>query len=283
MSNFKAFMFLPIFEALGMNAKLRDDDKVIAMDNSVEGFRDADGVEAICFIAGVPYENLAIITAVSLFNGENLSETLKKELIKLTNRTNIGSYAISNADNIDWSAQIYLTTNDENNIMNIIGTIKNFRSQLMNFIGAKEEQISDEELEESRTTLEENYQLESEVDCHELELSESSQSNCEKRNNETIEIELSDKLHPETRKEVEKRFKEVNGYIQKIQLDLPKGYFLRIQHGNNEVNVETGFNKGPYICIVDNNGKEKKSMKLFMSRRGNLNSYIAVSTILKKL
>ena len=84
MSNFKAFMFLPIFEALGMNAKLRDDDKVIAIDSSVEGFRDADGDEAIYFVAGVPYENLAIITAVSLFNGEGLSETLKKELVKLS-------------------------------------------------------------------------------------------------------------------------------------------------------------------------------------------------------
>ena len=276
-------MFLPIFEALGIDAKLRDDDKVIAIDNAVEGFRDADGDEAVYFVAGVPYENLAIVTAVSLFNGEDLSETFKKELVKLTNGTNIGSYAISDAGNIDWSAQIYLTANDENNIMNIMGTIKNFRSQLMNFARAREEQISDEELEETRTTLEENYRIESEVDCHELELSESSQINCEKSNNEVIEIELSDKLHPETKKEVEKRFKEVNGYIQKIKLDLPKGYFLRIQHGNNEVNVETGFNKGPYICIVDNNGKEKKSMKLFMSRRGNLNSYIAVSTILKRL
>ena len=103
-----------------------------------------------------------------MFNGEDLSETFKKELVKLTNGTNIGSYAISDAGNIDWSAQIYLTANDENNIMNIMGTIKNFRSQLMNFASAREEQISDDELEETRTTLEENYQIESEIDCHEL-------------------------------------------------------------------------------------------------------------------
>ena len=276
MSRQKAAMFLPIFGALGMNAKIRDDAKIIAIDNSIEGFRDADGDEAIYFILGVPYENLAIITAISLFNAENLSETLKKEIAKLTNQTNIGAYAISHEDKIDWSAQIYLTSNDEINIMNIMSAIKNFRSQLMNLIGVKEEQNSDEELEESRATLEENYQLESEVDCHELELSESPQGNFEKSNNEAIKIELSDKLHPEAKKEVENRFKEVNSYIQKIKLDLPKGYFLRIQHGNNEENVETGFNKGPYICIVDNNGKEKKTMRLFLSRRGNLNSYIAV-------
>jgi hypothetical protein len=119
-------------------------------------------------------------------------------------------------------------------------------------------------------------------DCHPLEVIEQSKEEVLKENSIICEIALSDNLHPLVRQEVESRIQDIKKYLIKNEFSLRGGYLLRIQHGNNAKEVESGFNKGPYLCIIDSQGNEEKSMKLFMSRRGNLNSFIAVSTILAR-
>ena len=285
MKSFDPSTFISIFQSLGINAKLRDDDIVIAMDKDVEGFCDADGDECIYFGAEVPYQNLIQIRAVSLFKVEDLSEELKEKFIEYNLYATIGAY-LFNSDNseINWQAQFYVNENNENIVAHIKGVLSNFRSHLLSLKKHQEGQHSHENIDQARKNLEENFSLESEIDCDDLEIIKEQQSDSQKSDDEdfNIDIQISDRLHPEVKREVECKFNEINRYIKKIQLKLPQGYLLRIQHGNNDLNVESGFNKGPYVCIIDNNGMEKKNMKLFMSRRGNLNSYIAVSTILKR-
>ncbi len=282
MKSFDPSTFISIFQSLGIIAKLRDDDVVIAMDKNVEGFCDTDGDECIYFGADIPYQNLIQITAISLFKVDDLSEDLKEKFIEYNSHARIGAY-LFNSDNseIKWKAHFYL---NENIVADIKGVLSDFRSHLLSLKKYQEGEYSHEDIDQARNNLEENFSLESEVDCDDLEIIKEQQSDSQKSDGEAlnIDIQISDRLHPEVKREVECKFNEINRYINKIQLKLPQGYLLRIQHGNNDLNVESGFNKGPYICIIDNNGMEKKNMKLFMSRRGNLNSYIAVSTILKR-
>ena len=275
-----------IISNMGILSQLRGDGKIVFCDKSIQGFKDADGDDGIFFIVSIPFPDFIYIHASSVFDGNRAENDMVflakiKEYISVSL---IGSYELSeDGSRIGWSAGIYHNQNNDDQLDNILGPISNFLSNVRSIHDGETFGQTEDQLSMERSTLEDVFQSESNLDCHPLEVIDQSTEETAKERTFTCEITLSSNLHSSVYQEVESRIQDIKGYLIKNEFLLPDGFSLRIQHGNDEKDVDSGFNKGPYICIIDSCGKEKKNMKLFMSRRGNLNSFIAVSTVLANL
>ncbi|WP_438982342.1 hypothetical protein [Vulcanococcus sp.] len=271
---------------MGIVSQLRSDGKIVFYDKSIEGFKDADGEDGIFFIVSVPFPNFLYIHAASIFDGMKAAEDLVflERLSEFMSHSLVGSYELNDdGSRISWSAGIYHNQNKDDLRENILGVISNFMTHVRSVHDGATSSPTEDDAFLDRSSLEDSFRGEPSTNCHPLEIISQSQGETNKEKTITCEIELSDNLHSSVRQEVESRIEDIRKYLVKNEFSLPSEYSLRIQHGNDEKNIESGFNKGPYLCIVDSDGNEKKNMKLFMSRRGNLNSFIAVSTILSRL
>lgn len=275
-----------IFANLGVIAQLRSDGKIVFLDKTIEGFKDSDGEEGVFFIASIPFPDFVYINAPSIFKGQELVDDPRvlKQIIDFSSLSVVGSYELdTDGSKVSWSAGIYHNGNLNTLHTNIKGVISNLLISIKTiFKNCTEDSDESFDLENLRQSLETNLNSDIQIDCHPEETLDNSIEVDEKQRSTDYKIKISENLSAESRALVDERIDEVHMYLEKNNFSLPDGYILRVQHGNDEKNVETGFNKGPYICIVDSSGKEKKSMKLFLSRRGNLNSFIALSTVLKR-
>lgn len=285
MNNLTPIQLHSIIANLGIVSQLRGDDKIVFLDKSIDSFKDADGDEGIFFILSIPFPNFIYVHASSVYDANRLTKdsVFMARISDFISHSLVGSYELNDdGTRIGWSAGIYHNHNDDELRENILGVISNFLTnvRLINDLDGPEQ--SPEQISIERLSLEDSFDSQSSLDCHPLEIIDQSQQQA-KDKKITYEITLSDNLHSSVKREAESRIKDLYKYLHKNEFTLPDGYSLRVQHGNNEKDVESGPNKGPYLCIIDSNGNEKKNMKLFMSRRGNLNSYVAISTLLSRL
>ena len=274
-----------IIANMGIISQLRGDDKIVFLDKSIDNFKDADGDEGIFFILSIPFPNFVYVHASSVYDANRLTtdSVFMAKISDFISHSLVGSYELNDdGTRISWSAGIYHNYNDDELRENILGVISNLLTnvRIINDLDGSEQ--SPEQISIERLSLEDSFDSQPSLDCHPLEIIDQSQQEA-KDKKISCEITLSDNLHSSVKHEAQSRIKDLLKYLLKNEFALPDGYSLRVQHGNNEKDVEAGPNKGPYLCIIDSSGNEKKNMKLFMSRRGNLNSYIAISTLLSRL
>jgi hypothetical protein len=274
-----------LFKKDNFNHQLRDDGKIV-FQASTEFFRDVDGDASIFVVLGFPYENVVRITALSLFADDQVRSSLS--LLEKLNAFNCNSVAglFCLGEHVYWESSLYVDGSLEQVDAHMHGSLANLIKFLDYYIC---EPIEPETTNNTVAHDGANLLVDRLEQCFKLDDSEEqllssshSKSQADKATSD-IRISMSDNLSEEARKFAEQNLFKVTAYIRKSMLSLPSNLEYRIQHGNDLRNVLEGSCKGPYLVAVDEFGKERRSAKIFLSRRGNLNSYIALSTILSRL
>lgn len=277
----------------GLRHQLRDDGKIVfAM--ATDYFKDVDGDAAIFCVVALPYDNFLTLSGLSLFSiKDSQSGIALLSRLNLYNSTSpIGRFCLSQeSGDIFWTSSSYTDGSIEHASLHIVESVVSLAKYLDDLVGGEGDSRtnSDEIIVDQGS---EDLLVQRLEQCLSLGSSEEqavtpphSKVENESKSNSTIsnaEIELSSLLSEESREYAANSLEKISNYLKKIQLALPNGLRLRIQHGNNLENVESGPNKGPYLVVIDSSGKEKRSARFFMSKRGNLNHYVAVSTIVSR-
>lgn len=271
------------------NHQLRDDGKIDFL-APTETFKDADGDSSLFTCLWLPFENVLYISVVSLFTEDQVkSNMMLLDRLNAFNCSSIaGQFCCSN-NGVYWQTYLYVDGSIEQIEEHIHGSISNLISFLDHHIDEEAEIKSNESVSSEKDSdllidrLEESFML----DCPEEALQPARVESIIKaaayKTTSGLLISMSANLSNEARRYAEANIDKLTAYLEKSMLSLPTGLALSVQHGNDSPNVLEGPNKGPYLVVVNEDGKEKKSAKVFMSKRGRLNSYIAVSTILTRL
>lgn len=274
----------------GVNHQVRDDGKIV-FGVRTECFKDDDGDPALFTVIEIPYPNVLTISCYSLFSLSSLqSNPQLLGLLALYNLNSpVGCFSLSkDSGKVYWRSTLYTDGCIEQVSLHVKGALEN----ILSFLDHKAATIGSAGnlIEESGDNSPENLLVDRLEKCLEISVSEEQAriQPSKASDGETKEdtpplgatINLSPNLSDECREFAESNIDRITSYLSKVQLELPPGLSLQIQHGNDMKDVAEGPNKGPYLVVVDSSGKEKRSAKLFLSKRGNLNHYIGLSTML---
>jgi hypothetical protein len=275
----------------GLKHQLRDDRRIV-LTTGTSKFKDIDDDQSLFVIISLPYPNYLRVSAVSLLSIDNVKDIAGLlELLNGYNNGPIGCFSVNEESrSVYWRSDIYTEGSMEQVSLHIFGALANIISFLDDHVSALMQGLSTQEGGDSHMSedllvqrLEQCLQIESTDPTEQLPPTENYQLEPKLDDvNSEIELIVSGNLSDSARQYVADHLESVHAYLRKNQLELPKGTSLRIQHGNDMKNVEEGPNKGPYLVVVGADGKEKRSAKVFLSKRGNLNHYVSVSTILSR-
>jgi len=277
----------------GWKHQLRDDGKIV-FSLTTKSFRDPDGDAFVFCVAELPYPNILLVATCPLFSveGNQAILALVKFLTSFNSWSPYGCFYFSQESGyIHWRSYLYMDGAVDIGSTHVISSVVSLAESLDEFV-VSDDGCVDHPVDNTGARGSEDLLVERLEQCLRLDPSEEQaaiqpllrNSNELKKDSteSSIQIELSPRLSDGSRELAIASLEQISSYLKKIRLELPGELGLRIQHGSNLENVSSGPNKGPYLVVVDSAGKEKRSAKVFMSKRGNLNHYVAVSTIVSR-